>query len=317
MTEEEFEVIQDIIDTQKLEAEEAEKKSKPYIKADALQELFMPEAQFDRIVQALKYKKNVILQGAPGVGKTYVAKRIAKVMLGKDDPRKIKMIQFHQSYSYEDFVIGIRPDGEGGFDIRKGLFYNFCERAQADPSSSYCLIIDEINRGNLSKIFGELMLLLEADKRGEKIQLTYSQDEEEFQIPPNLYLIGTMNTADRSLAMVDYALRRRFAFIDLEPTFNDKFSQFLQDAGVTTTFASVIVQKIKNINEKIAEDATLGKGFTIGHSYFCQLEQLRNGTSPEDWYKHIIELEIAPQLREYWFDNEDNAKEAIAFLLNI
>lgn len=319
LTEEEFDVIRDIIDTKITEAEQAEKTAKPYTKEDALKDLFMGEETFDRMVRALAYKKNIVLQGAPGVGKTFVAKRLAQYLIKKEDPWKIRTVQFHQSFSYEEFIMGIRPNEDGKFDRKKGLLYEFAERAQADTANPYFLIIDEINRGNLGKIFGELMLLIEADKRGKKheMPLMYSKDDESFYLPENLHFIGTMNTADRSLALVDYALRRRFAFIDLDPEFGERFEAHLHKKDIPAKLVSRIIQNIKTVNQGIENDLNLGKGFMIGHSYFCQLENLEGWASPEDWYRDIVEWELAPQLREYWFDNSDKANEAVATLLNL
>src|SRR5690606_1428410 len=185
-----------------------------YTLDDALDGLFLSRDQFTYILDQLGRKRNVILEGPPGVGKTFIAKRVAWALLGEKDPSRVEMVQFHQSYAYEDFVQGWRPAEAGGFDLRNGIFYEFCERAAGDdPERPYVFIIDEINRGNLSKVFGELLMLIEGDKRGPDfaIPLTYSRAREErFYVPRNLYVLGMMNTADRSLAMVDYALRRRF-----------------------------------------------------------------------------------------------------------
>ena len=133
------------------------------------------------------------------MGKTFIAKKIAYEIMGNMNDAQIEMVQFHQSYSYEDFIQGLRPNKKG-FELRNGIFYNFCQQALAHPERQFFFIIDEINRGNLSKIFGELLMLIETDKRGEKyaIKLTYAEDEEDtFYVPENLYIIGTMNTADR------------------------------------------------------------------------------------------------------------------------
>lgn len=291
-----------------------------YDKSKAMHGLFLKASQFDEMLEALKEKKNVVLQGAPGVGKTFVAKRLAYALIESNDQRQVEVIQFHQSYSYEDFIQGFRPTPNGHFDLKYGIFYQFCRRAQRDEAAKkpYVFIIDEINRGNLSKIFGELMMLIEADKRGKEhaIPLAYSQNAgERFYIPENLHLIGMMNTADRSLAMVDYALRRRFRFITLRPEFSsDAFGKFLGDAGAASGLTKKIVSRMNALNEVIAADAkNLGPGYQIGHSYFCP----RNGIKPgEDWYRRVIESEIVPLIQEYWFDNEQKVKEQRSALLS-
>ena len=275
------------------------------------------EEKFTEILELLRNKKNLILQGPPGVGKTFACKRVAYTLIGAKAENQLGMVQFHQSYSYEDFIQGYRPYGKG-FRLKNGIFYEFCTKARDDPANTYVFIIDELNRGNLSKVFGELMLLIEPDKRGPEwaIPLIYSEDEKsKFYIPENLYLIGLMNTADRSLAMVDYALRRRFAFSTLTPGFEtEQFFDFLSEKGADAAFIGELVERISAVNHKIASDTVnLGPGFCIGHSFFCSIP---NDETPDwQWYSRVIKFEIAPLLREYYFDAAAEAESLIEELL--
>jgi hypothetical protein len=281
----------------------------PYGMDEALSELFLDQASLERLLAIWTGKKNLILQGAPGVGKSFVARRLAYLLLEARDARRVETIQFHQSYSYEDFVQGYRPDGRGGFALQDGVFHRFCEKASLSPSLPHVFIIDEINRGNLSKILGELMLLIEHDKRGPawSATLSYSQpDEPRFFVPENLYLLGMMNTADRSLSIVDYALRRRFSFFLLEPMFgSEKFVDFLVTRGVPKEIVALIVVQMTALNRAIGEDrANLGPGYRIGHSFFVPPEGFEYDPG---WYRRVIETEICPLLEEYWFDDLDKA----------
>lgn len=276
-------------------SEDVEKSYSSYTKEDFLNDVFMSEEEYERLRSVLVFKKNIILQGAPGVGKTYTAKRLAYSLIGEKNVDRVKMVQFHQSYSYEDFIMGFRPS-DIGFELRKGTFYNFCKLAELDTVNDYFFIIDEINRGNLSKIFGELFMLLENDKRGASLQLVYS--DEKFSIPDNLYIIGMMNTADRSLAMLDYALRRRFAFFELKPGFEtDGFKSY--QLTINNSKLNNLITCIKNLNYAIVSDETLGEGFCIGHSYFCNLKP---ESVDDQVISNIVEYELVPLLKEYWFD---------------
>lgn len=255
----------------------------------------MDKDQYETLVSLLMKKQNVILQGAPGVGKTYAAKRLAYSIMGVKDPNRVMMVQFHQSYSYEDFIMGYRPTQEGGFVIKHGPFYDFCKSAEEDGEDvPYFFIIDEINRGNLSKIFGELFMLIESDKRGIGLRLLYN--DEEFSVPKNLYVIGMMNTADRSLAMMDYALRRRFAFFSMEPGFETDGFRKYRDGFGNEKFRKLIAC-VERLNGVIATDDSLGEGFRIGHSYFCNLKETSDRT-----LSGIVEFELIPLIKEYWFD---------------
>jgi MoxR-like ATPase len=290
--------------------------TKSYTLDDACRDIFLGRARVERMLGLLRHKKNLILQGPPGVGKTFVAKRLAYLLLGEKAPERVEMVQFHQSYSYEDFVRGYCPTEEGGFVRRDGPFLRICNRALQDLDNAYVLIVDEINRGNLSKILGDLMMLIEADKRGADwaTTLSYStEDEKPFYVPPNLHIIGTMNTADRSLALVDYALRRRFAFISIEPGFEtDAFAAELARMQVPEALVGRIRRRVKQLNDKIRDDRQLGPGFCVGHSYFCQVPAGR--VPAEDWYAQIVDTEIKPLLEEYWFDDPERAADALALM---
>ena len=271
-----------------------------YSKDDFLNEVFMDEETYDTLVGLLETKYNVILQGPPGTGKTFAAKRIAYSIMGEKDTSRVASIQFHQSYSYEDFIQGYRPSKEG-FELVNGSFYKFCKEAEEDNERLYFFIIDEINRGNLSKIFGELMMLIEKDKRGQKLKLLYK--DEWFTVPKNVRIIGMMNTADRSLAMMDYALRRRFAFFDFVPAFSsDGFRQYLDNKN--NDELNRLIQTVKSLNNIISSDESLGDGFRIGHSYFCIDDEIT-----DKWLNSVVEYELIPLLKEYWFDEPSKVRD--------
>ena len=284
------------------DTKESEKVGTSYTREDFLKEVFVSAEDYDRLATILRLKKNIILEGAPGVGKTFTADRLAYSLMGEKAIDRVKMVQFHQSYSYEDFIMGFRPSASG-FELRKGPFYQFCKQAEGDESNDYFFIIDEINRGNLSKIFGELFMLIEMDKRGRDLQLLYS--DEQFSIPENLYIIGMMNTADRSLAMLDFALRRRFAFFELKPGFDsDGFKDY--QSNLQNDQFDALINTVKHLNEIIASDESLGEGFCIGHSYFCNL--IPNSID-QQVLSSIVEYELIPLLKEYWFDEPSLVKE--------
>ena len=278
-----------------------------YSEADFLSDIFMSKEDYNELVETLKHQKNIILCGAPGVGKTYAATKLAYSVMGEQADERVMQVQFHQSYSYEDFIMGYRPVESGGFEIRTGAFYDFCQKAKEDSENDYFFIIDEINRGNLSRIFGELFMLIENSKRGNiDLPLLY-RPEERFTVPKNLYIIGMMNTADRSLAMLDYALRRRFAFFTMKPGFDtEQFRAYQTDIG-SSSFDRVI-SCVQELNHEIESDPALGQGFCIGHSYFCCLEE-KPESEIASALKVVVKHEIIPMLREYWFDDIQKANE--------
>ena len=266
-----------------------------YDREKFLDEVYVNYNDYQRLESLLLRKKNLVLQGAPGVGKTFAAKRLAYAIMGEKDDDRVMQVQFHQNYSYEDFVMGYKPNEEGGFELKNGVFYRFCKRAAVDRDHKYFFIIDEINRGNLSKVFGELLMLIENDYRDKPIQLSYR--DELFAVPDNLYIIGMMNTADRSLAMIDYALRRRFSFFEMKPGFETYvFKEEIKK--LMDPHLNNLVKAIIDLNAVIENDDSLGSGFCIGHSYLCNLGYHYD-------LENIVEYDIIPMLREYWFDNKN------------
>lgn len=292
LTKGEYEFIYDVIREENPVT--AVEKADAYTKEDFLGEVYMTENKYNTLVSVLKNKKNIILQGAPGVGKTFAAKRLAYSMMGEKDESRVEFVQFHQNYSYEDFMMGYKPVDDG-FELKYGVFFRFCQKAANQPDKEHFFIIDEINRGNMSKIFGELLMLIERDYRGTKATLAYNGLS--FTVPKNLYIIGMMNTADRSLAMIDYALRRRFSFFGIEPGFESEGFKKYQEQLNNETFA-LLVSKVQDLNKEIALDKSLGKGFCIGHSYFCGQKECS-----DEWLHSIVDYDILPMLSEYWFDD--------------
>ena len=292
VTPEEYDIIMELVRGENPLPKKENKES--YDRGKFLDEVFVDYNDYQRLESLLLRKKNLILQGAPGVGKTFAAKRLAYAMMGEKDDDRVMQVQFHQNYSYEDFVMGYKPNEEGGFELRNGVFYRFCKRAAVDRDHKYFFIIDEINRANLSKVFGELLMLIENDYRDKPIQLSYR--DEMFAVPDNLYIIGMMNTADRSLAMIDYALRRRFSFFEMKPGF-ETFGFKDEIKKQMDPHLDNLVKAIIDLNTVIENDDSLGSGFCIGHSYLCNLGYHYN-------LENIVEYDIIPMLREYWFDNE-------------
>jgi len=269
-------------------------------KEEVLKEIFLKEEKFDQVCSLLENskKKQIVFQGPPGTGKTFVAQKIALYLTQSED--RIETIQFHPSYSYEDFIEGYRPK-DGKFVLESGIFKVFCERARENKDKKYILIIDEINRGNLSKIFGELLYLLEY--RDKKAKLTYSQKE--FSIPENVYIIGTMNTADRSLAIMDYALRRRFYFVDIKCE-TKRLEEWLNENRCKLK-AGELIGAIENMNKQIEEEMH-SKDFAIGHSYF-----MREGLDSKK-LKEVMDFGVKPLLKEYFFDKEEKVEEIISVM---
>ncbi|SFQ34092.1 AAA family ATPase [Hymenobacter arizonensis] len=288
----------------------------PYTRADAATELFITEGELEAALAGLARRRNLLLQGPPGTGKTFLARRLAWLLLEAKDESRIELVQFHPSYGYEDFMLGFRPDAEGRFHLVPGVLPLLCQRAAADPSRPYFLLIDEVNRGNVSRIFGELLLLLEADKRGpaHALRLPYAPpDAPRFFVPDNLYVIGTLNLADRSLSPLDYALRRRFAFVELKPQFGAPLQQFLAARQVPAAVIEQLCTRMAALNQTIADDPELGPDFQIGHSYFCQPPP--QPAQAAEWLRLIFEQEIGPLLADYWREQPATAATQLRKLL--
>ncbi len=277
---------------------------------------FLDHATLESMLQRLETKRNLILQGPPGTGKTWLAKKLAYALIGAKEEDKIRQVQFHPNLSYEDFVRGWRPQSDSKLGLVDGPFLELSEVARKDSDGTYVMVIEEINRGNPASIFGELLTLLEADKRNIENALTLAHQRtvgERFHIPPNLYVIGTMNLADRSLALVDLALRRRFAFFDLEPTLNETWRGWVQErCDIPADFLTDISRRIDSLNDQIAAD--LGRQFRIGHSFLVPTPG--DIADPEEWFIQVVETEITPLLSEYWFDNPGKVDEAKSQLLS-
>lgn len=279
---------------------------------------FLPQSTLDNMLSRLKNKKNIILQGPPGTGKTWLGKRLAYALIGEKQPAYIKAVQFHPNLSYEDFIKGWRPSGDGKLELCDGPFLEFVKLAQQKPAQKYVVVIEEINRGNPAQIFGEMLTLLEVDKRtpSEALELSYRKEgDEPVYIPENLFVVGTMNVADRSLALVDLALRRRFAFINLEPTFGKPWRDWVHTkASIDLAYLEKIEAKLESLNKEIASDDRLGAQFQVGHSYVTpafdsDIKDVAN------WFSQVVETEIFPLLEEYWFDDPAKAQSQKTALL--
>jgi 5-methylcytosine-specific restriction protein B len=287
-----------------------------YTEKDALNELFISKSELDAALAGLRRRRALLLQGPPGTGKTFLARRLAWLLLGAQDDNRVELVQFHPSYGYEDFVLGFRPGVEGQFGLVEGVLPLLCQRAAIDPEKPYFLLIDELNRGNVARIFGELLVLLEPTQRGpaHALRLPYAPPEAPlFFVPENLYVIGTLNLADRSLAPLDYALRRRFAFVNMRPQFGGTLQLLLHEAQVPGKLAAHLTERMTELNQAIADDPELGPDFAVGHSYFCAPPA--NPKEAAEWLRLVFEQEIGPLLAEYWREQPATAAAHLRKLL--
>jgi 5-methylcytosine-specific restriction protein B len=280
---------------------------------------FIPEAEVVQMIETLRTKKNLILQGPPGTGKTWLAKRLGYAVHGsRVEAEGLKVVQFHPSVSYEDFVRGYRPSKDAQLELTDGIFLEAVQKALDHPERPMVLVVEEINRGNPAQIFGEMLTLLESTKRlpEEAIELAYRKRAGEVvYIPENLYVIGTMNVADRSLALVDLALRRRFAFVTLTPRMEEEWASWCRDrAGLSQDVVSLVQTRMKAVNQTIAEDRALGAQFQLGHSFVTPTQRVPEGQG-RAWFRRVVVTEIHPLLAEYWFDQPEKADQARNALL--
>lgn len=300
------------------EEDTAPSTSASYGVADIVAEgCFVPEADLQAMLQRWQSKKNLILQGPPGTGKTWLAKRLAKALIDSKSPsdEQLRVVQFHPALSYEDFVRGYRPGGDGKLTLTDGVFLQVVEAARFQPDVDHVLTIEEINRGNPAQVLGEILTLIESSKRNKEaaMELAYPRRAgERVYVPENLYVIGTMNVADRSLALVDLALRRRFAFVNLVPGLNAAWEQWCLAKGMDAASIAHIRSEIEALNQEISQDSALGAQFQIGHSYVTPHEAVADAQA---WFAEVVQSEIGPLLHEYWFDAPERADAAIAKLL--
>ena len=295
----EFEVINCMI--RELNPQKQYKYYEDYDKTKFLNDVYLSEDEYNELCSLILKRKNVILQGAPGVGKTYIAKRIAYSILGQKDEEKILSVQFHENYSNDEFMEGYRPDDIGIYKYKRGCFKRICNKARNDPKNKYFVIIDEINRGNVSKIFGESFSLIELDKRGKENYIELACSRERFYVPENIYIIGTMNTFDSNNSIKDFAFRRRFCFYTINPAFeNENFKKFYMQ----NTLLANLIEQIKNINNDLDDS------IKIGHSYFCKPMDV-------DDIKMTIKYNIKPLLMEYYRNDKEKANAIINKLDNM
>ena len=314
--------VDSMIDDPAVVADEHETYSiETYSATDVVNEgCFLERQEIERLLERLRTRKNLILQGPPGTGKTWLAKRLAFALIGERDERKVRAVQFHPNLSYEDFVRGWRPVGDGKLALADGVFMETLRAASADPSAKFVVVIEEINRGNPAQIFGELLTLLEADKRSPRdaVELCYPDADgtrRPVHVPENVHVIGTMNIADRSLALVDLALRRRFAFVTLEPSLGEAWSNWVvRECGIDPELVDELRRRIAALNDRIAEDTRLGSQFQVGHSYVTPTYRVESGAT-RDWFRQVVETEVGPLLEEYWFDSPADARKAAQQLL--
>lgn len=262
----------------------------PPFPGSAADSLLVDAAWLDTVHSLLAHRKQIVLEGPPGTGKTFLARRMAKILAGSS--ARVKLVQFHPAYTYEDFFEGFRPTASGALELRDGPLKTLAAQAAADEEGNpHFLIIDEMNRGNLAKIFGELYFLLEY--RDESVELMYSHDE--FSLPSNLYIIASMNSADRSIASVDAAMRRRFAFVPLTPDTTPTAS--LLSAWCTRENVPHEIARLWEVlNERIAER---DPGAVLGPSYF-----MRAGIADRVVLERIWEYEVLPQLRDSFYGDD-------------
>jgi len=268
-----------------------------------------PDGPVDELGSLLLNRKNVVLYGPPGTGKTYKALDLAKKWKAVHGDGAVDQVTFHPSYAYEDFIEGYKPDEQGKFGLRDGLLVRVSAKARKDLDRKFLLLIDEINRGDVARIFGELITLIEADKRNEAAASTLPYSQKPFWVPPNLHLLGTMNTADRSISLMDIAIRRRFCFVECrpDPEVLTQSPNYLREVeGVS------LAKLLASINARLL-DAGVDRDRAIGHSYFMIPAK---SPSPLEVVRERLRYDILPLVEEYCYADRPMMRRVVGDLVD-